>query len=188
MGRVVPIALADLIVFFLVGIWHGASWKYVVYGLLNGGIIAFSELMGGTYRNWKKALHISGKETWYKLFQIVRTYIIVNLRWFYDRSDTLTEGNYLVKQAFTHFNWSQILDIAAGSKGTEFVPYALLIIAVGCIIMVTVGVLKERGIDVFEKILALPVPVSAAICIVLFLMIGLFGSTAAPKGFIYAQF
>ena len=54
--------------------------------------------------------------------------------------------------------------------------------------MVTVGVLKERGIDVFEKILALPVPVSAAICIVLFLMIGLFGSTAAPKGFIYAQF
>ena len=187
-GRVVPIALADFIVFFLVGIWHGASWKYVVYGLLNGGIIAFSELMAGNYRNMKKALHITGKEKWYHAFQIIRTYIIVNLRWFYDRSDTLSEGNYLVKQAFTHFDWSQIFDIAAGSGGTEFVPAALLIIAVGCVIMVTVGVLKERGVDIREKILSLPIPAAAAIYIVLFLMIGIFGSTAAPKGFIYAQF
>ena len=188
MGRVVPIALADLIVFFLVGIWHGASWKYVVYGLLNGGIIAFSELMGGTYRNWKKALHISGKETWFHIFQIVRTYIIVNLRWFYDRSDTLAEGNYLVKQAFTHFDWSQILEVEAGSRGTEYVPQALIILAIGCIIMVTAGTLKERGIDIRKKILSFPAPVSAAIYIMIFLMIGLFGCTAAPKGFIYAQF
>ncbi|MCR5543956.1 MAG: MBOAT family protein [Eubacterium sp.] len=187
-GRVVPIALADLIVFFLVGIWHGASWKYVVYGLLNGGIIAFSELMGGPYKSWKKALHISGKEGWYHIFQIVRTYILVNLRWFYDRSDTLKDGNYLVKQAFTHFNWSQVFDISAGSGGTEAVPKALIIILSGCIIMVTVGVLKERGKDLREKILALPAPVSAAIYIIIFLLIGLFGCTAAPKGFIYAQF
>ena len=187
-GRVVPIALADLIVFFLVGIWHGASWKYVVYGLINGGIIAFSELMGGTYRNMKKTLHISGKEKWYQLFQIVRTYIIVNLRWFYDRSDTLSEGNYLVKQAFTHFKWSQIFDISVGTGGTEAVPGALLIIALGCIVMVTVGVLKERGVDIREKIMSLPKPAAAAFYIVLFLMIGLLGSTAAPKGFIYAQF
>ena len=188
MGRVVPIALADLIVFFLVGIWHGASMKYVVYGLLNGGIIAFSELMVGPYRTWKKALHISGKETWYHIFQIVRTFILVNLRWFYDRSDTLKEGNYLVKQAFTHFDWGQVFDIAAGSRGTEYVPWALLILGIGCLIMVTFGVLKEKGIDVQEKILSLPVPVAALIFIVLFILIGLFGCTAAPKGFIYAQF
>ena len=188
MGRVVPIALADLIVFFLVGIWHGASWKYVVYGLLNGGIIAFSELMGGTYRSWKKALHITGKENWFHIFQIVRTYILVNLRWFYDRSDTLTQGNYMVRQAFTHFDPSQIFDIAAGSQGRAFVPWALLIIAVGCIIMVTVGVLKEKGIDVRAKIASLPLPAAAGIYLLLFLLIGLFGSTAAPRGFIYAQF
>lgn len=188
MGRVVPIALADFIVFFLVGIWHGASWKYVVYGLLNGGIIAFSELMGGTYRNWKKVLHISGRETWYHIFQIVRTYVIVNLRWFYDRSDTLAEGNYLVKQACTHFDWSQVFDIAAGRGGTGFVPAALAIMGVGCLVMVAAGVLKEKGVDLQEKLLAMPKPAAAAVLILLFLMIGLFGSTSAPKGFIYAQF
>ncbi len=40
-GRAIPIGAANLIVFFLVGIWHGAAWKYIVYGMYNGIIIAF---------------------------------------------------------------------------------------------------------------------------------------------------
>lgn len=188
MGRVVPIALADLIVFFLVGIWHGASWKYVVYGLMNGGIIAFSELMAGQYRSWKKALHISGNETWFQIFAIVRTFIIVNLRWFFDRSDTLTQGMYMIKQSVTHFDPSQLFLISAGSGGTAYVPYALLTIFVGCIIMVTVGCLQERGVKIRESLSRLPLPVTVGIYLLLLIAIGLFGSTAAPRGFIYAQF
>ena len=188
LGRVIPIALADLIVFFLVGIWHGASWKYVVYGLLNGGIIAFSELMGGPYRSWKKALHISGKEGWFHAFQVVRTFILVNLRWFYDRSDTLTQGNYMVKQAFSHFSPAQVLQIPAGSQGAAFVPWALLIIAAGCVVMVLVESRSEKGMSVQERLSSLPFPATAAVYLLLFVLIGLFGSTAAPKGFIYAQF
>ena len=188
-GRVVPIAAADLIVFLLVGIWHGASWKYVVYGLLNGGIIAFSELMGGTYRNMKKALHISGKEKWYYLFTVFRTFILVNLRWFFDRSDTLRQAFYMIRQSFTRFNPSLILQIPAGSLGTAYVPYALLTIAIGCAVMVSVGILEERGVDVRAAISEkLPLPAVTALYVALFLLIGLFGCTAAPRGFIYAQF
>lgn len=188
-GRVIPIAVADMIVFFLVGIWHGASWKYVFYGILNGAIIAFSELMGGTYKNMKKTLHISGKETWYHIFAIVRTFIIVNLRWFFDRSDSLSQGFYMVRQSFTRFTPGLLMEIPAGSLGTEYVPWALLTIAVGCFVMVFVGVLEERGIDVRQKLSdTLPFPVVAAIWMMLFVMIGLFGCSAAPRGFIYAQF
>lgn len=187
-GRVVPIALADLIVFFLVGIWHGASWKYVVYGLLNGGIIAFSELMAGYYRNWKKAFHITGKERWYMFFAIVRTFILVNLRWFFDRSDSLSQAIYMIRQAFTHFEPNQILTIAAGREGVAFVPYALLIIAVGCVIMIAVGCVQERGVRIRETLSKLPLPVTVMIYLLLLIAIGCFGCTASPRGFIYAQF
>ncbi len=187
-GRVLPIALADLIVFFLVGIWHGASWKYAVYGLLNGVIIAFSELMQGTYRNWKGKLHIKGQERWYVAFTVARTYILVNLRWFFDRSDTLGDAFYMIRQAFTHFAPSQILEISAGRGGTDFVPYALLIIAVSSAVMVTVGYFQEKGIAVRESLEKLPFPLTAGIYLLLFAAIGAFGSTAAPRGFIYAQF
>lgn len=187
-GRVVPIALADLIVFFLVGIWHGASWKYVMYGLLNGGIIAFSELMGENYRKLRKLMHIKGDEPWYHVVAIIRTFIIVNLRWFFDRSDTVTQGFYMIKQAFTHFNPAQILEISAGRGGTAYVPWALLIIAVGCIVMVTVGVFQEKGYHIRETLMKLPWPVTVCIYLLLLVLIGMFGSTAAPRGFIYAQF
>ncbi|MCF0132587.1 MAG: MBOAT family protein [Blautia sp.] len=187
-GRVIPIALADLITFFLVGIWHGASWNYVVYGLVNGIIIAFSELMGPTYRNWKKALHISGKEPWYYGFTLVRTFILVILRYYFVRSVTLTQGLYMVKLSFTHFDLSQILDIPAGSGGTAFAPWALLIIAAGCIVMITVGIFQEKGYHIRESLSKLPVPVTAAIYLVLLVLIGVFGTKASPRGFIYAQF
>jgi len=55
-GRTLPICLANLIVFFVVGVWHGAAWKYIVYGMYNGIIIAFSGLMAEHYRNWKKEI------------------------------------------------------------------------------------------------------------------------------------
>lgn len=187
-GRTVPIALADLIVFFLVGIWHGASWKYVMYGLLNGGIIAFSELMGGNYRKWRAVLHIKGDEAWYHVFAVVRTFILVNLRWFFDRSDTLSQGFYMIRQAVTHFAPSQILEISAGSGGTAFVPWALLIIVVGCAVMVTVGAFQEKGYHIREILARLPLSVTVCIYLLLLVLIGMFGSTAAPRGFIYAQF
>ena len=187
-GRLVPIALADVIVFIFVGLWHGASVKYLVYGLLNGGIIAFSELMGGRYAAMKRALRITGREKWYHVFSVVRTFLIVNFRWFFDRSDTLRQGCFMIRQAFTHFNPMLLMDIEAGREGTAFVPQALCIIAVSCAVMVAVGVAKEAGIDVRERIDSKPAPLRAAIYVLMFLMIGLFGSTASPRGFLYAQF
>ncbi len=188
MGRVVPIALSDLIVFFLVGIWHGISWKYAFYGLLNGGIIAFSELMAGPYRSWKKALRITGKEPWFQGFAILRTFLLVNFRWFFDRSDDLGQAFYMMRQACAHFAPAQLLDIPAGRAGTAFVPQALLILAVGCAVMVAVGCAKEKGIHIRESMSRLPLPMRAGIFLLLLVCIGLFGSTAAPRGFLYAQF
>ncbi len=72
-----PIGAANLIVFFVVGVWHGAAWKYIVYGMYNGIIIAFSGIMADNYRTWKKKLHITGKETWYYVFTVIRTFILV---------------------------------------------------------------------------------------------------------------
>ena len=38
-SRVLPVCIANLLVFFLVGVWHGPAWKFIVYGLYNGIIM-----------------------------------------------------------------------------------------------------------------------------------------------------
>ena len=187
-GRTLPICIANIVVFFVVGVWHGAAWKYIIYGLYNGLIIAFSGLMAGNYRSWKKKLHISGKETWYYVFTVIRTFILTVISMYFDRPDNMGVALHMMKLSVTRFNPSQILLIPAGKQGTTFTPYALLILAVGCVILFVVSVLQERGMKIRESLAKLPLPVTVTVYFCLLISIGFFGSTAVARGFIYAQF
>ena len=43
-GRVLPASIANILVFFLVGIWHGSQWHFIFWGLYNGIVIAVSDI------------------------------------------------------------------------------------------------------------------------------------------------
>ena len=188
MGRRLPICLANLVVFFVVGVWHGAAWKYIAYGIYNGVIIAFSGLMTDEYRKWKKTLKISGSERWYHVFMIVRTFILVNISWFFDCSATVGQAVRMMGYAVTSFTLAQLLTIPAGREGVAFTPYALAIICVGCVVVFIVSFLQERGVKIRETIAKQNFAVHFIVYLCLLLAIGFFGSTAEVRGFIYAQF
>lgn len=187
-GRKLPVCLANLIVFFLVGVWHGPAWKFIAYGMFSGSIIAFSGLMGDQYRKWKQALHIPKDARGYRIFMILRTFILVNISWFFDCADTVKEALFMMRQAMTTFRPNQLLLIPAGKEGTAFTPYVLVILVLGCILLLVVEILQERGIKVRETIANQNMVIYFLVYICLLLSIGFFGSTAAVRGFIYAQF
>ena len=60
-GRFATIAISDLIVFVLVGLWHGANWNNIGWGFYNGVIIATSGFLADVYQKWKQTLHINDK-------------------------------------------------------------------------------------------------------------------------------
>ncbi|MCD8104089.1 MAG: MBOAT family protein [Lachnospiraceae bacterium] len=187
-ARMVPIAIADVLVFLVVGIWHGAGGTYVFFGFYNGLIIGASELLADQYRKWKTALHISGNETWYHGFMIVRTLLLTISLMYFSRADSMAQAFYMIKSSLTSFNPALLLTIPAGRDGLSFTPYALAIIVCSFIVLLIVDILQERGVKIRESLSRLPLPATAAIYFVLLLSIGLFGSTDATKGFIYAQF
>ena len=43
-GKILPTYIATVVVFLTIGIWHGASWKYIAFGLYNGGLITLALL------------------------------------------------------------------------------------------------------------------------------------------------
>ena len=53
-GRVLPAAVANLLVFAVVGIWHGPQAHYLAWGLYNGLVIALADLLEPAF---KKAQH-----------------------------------------------------------------------------------------------------------------------------------
>ena len=107
---------------------------------------------------------------------------------YFDRADSVRQAFHMMKQSITQFAPAQLLLIPAGKQGTSFTPYALVIIAVGCIILFVISLLQERGVKIRESLARLPLPVTVAIYFCMLISIGLFGSTAVARGFIYAQF
>ena len=191
-GRTLPICLANLIVFFVVGIWHGAAWKFIVYGLYNGLIIAFSGLMAPAYRNWKKALHISDKSRAFHLFQMARTFVLVNISWFFDRAEDVPTAVLMMKNTLRRLDFRQVLEpgIEIGeASGTTFTVVALGVILGGCLLLFAVSVLQEQGKDLAEIFTRQHWLVKAAVYLCLILALPVLGQPSGESGgFIYAQF
>src|SRR5699024_1932353 len=80
-----PASIASLIVFTIVGVWHGSSWKYVAFGLYHGFFILSSSLLAPVYSKLIDKLKIDTSTFSWGLFQILRTFFITAVGRFFSR-------------------------------------------------------------------------------------------------------
>lgn len=185
-GRVLPICLANLLIFFLVGIWHGAAWKFIAYGLYNGIIIAFSSLMDPVYKWCLSKLHINGESKPWKLFQILRTVLLINIGWYFDMAVDLKAAIVMMKNTFTGLSFSTFTDgslLKLGLKERDFI-----FIGFGCLVWFIISLLQEHKVKIRESLAAAPLPIRWAIYFALIFATPFLGYIGATTGFIYAQF
>lgn len=84
-------AAALLVTFLVSGIWHGASWGFLVWGGLHGLYLAGSTY----YRPYQKRLHDwlgIGKSGWLKCWQTLVTFNLVCFAWVFFRANSLAEA------------------------------------------------------------------------------------------------
>ena len=91
-GNKVPIwrwAINILIVWLVSGIWHGANWTFVVWGLFHGILILLSGLPKQIKK--RKGLSLSSKESnkFIGVLSIIGTFVLVNVGWILFRSDSI---------------------------------------------------------------------------------------------------
>ncbi len=187
-GRLIPICISNLIVFFIVGIWHGPTWGNIGWGLYNGVIIAFSSFFASSYLTAKEKLHINDKAAWYRFFMMFRTFVIIHISWLFDCASSPGEAFKLLGYSVTRFAPAELLTISSGKQGTAYTPYALLTIGIGCLLLLAVSILKEKGKRIPDIMGSLPLPAEFALCMILLICIPLFSPMATVRGFIYAQF
>lgn len=187
-GRNVPIALSNLIVFFLVGVWHGPTWGNIGWGLYNGVIIAFSIFAENRYRQLKKKLHINDKSRGWHVFMVLRTFALMNLSWYFDCVDSLQTALKMIRYSVTQFDPSVFLTVSAGKQGAAYTPVALVILLTGCVCLFAVSFLQEKGVDFHRVIARQPVMIQVTVCFVLLMAALMLGPMSAGRGFIYAQF
>ena len=77
-----------LIVFIITGIWHGANWTFLVWGLFHGFFLIFEKITG------------LNKQEKYKPIRWLLTMLIVITAWVFFRADTIYDALQYIKAMF----------------------------------------------------------------------------------------
>ena len=92
-------ALALLVTFLVSGIWHGATWGFVLWGLLHGIYLATSTFYKPHQRRLYKWLRIKeGKLL--RVWQVIATFNLITFAWIFFRANTLSEIRYIISNIF----------------------------------------------------------------------------------------
>lgn len=191
LSKVLPVSIASLITFIVVGVWHGAYWKYVGFGLWNGLIIMVSTLLEDKYDAWKKALHIKDTNPLFILFQMFRTFLIVLVGYYFDIAPGFRAALNMMWSSVTDFHISELsdpglLDIL-GVSGA-----GLCIAAIATLVVFVCSVIQENsGKTLRESICSQSFYVQAGVFLLLFWVVaifGVYGPGTDPAEFVYMQF
>jgi D-alanyl-lipoteichoic acid acyltransferase DltB (MBOAT superfamily) len=151
------------------GIWHGAAWKFVIWGALHGGMLAVERMLTGG----RPVDAGTARPLWRRALAVVFIFHFVCFCWIFFRVESVAQaGDFLTGLA----NWSQ--------PSTLLTPFLGSLIAFGLLIQFTPPDMIERLDRIYHRFPVWLVGVLAGVALLLMEMVG--GDSSAP--FIYFQF
>lgn len=188
-GKMLPTFLASFITFFLVGVWHGSSYKYVVYGLWNSIIIAGSILLEPVYKKVLSRLKVNTECFSWQLFQIVRTFFLVSIGRIFSRADSCMASFAMLKNMFAEFNPWVLTDGTLYELGLSAREMFLVFLVI--IVLFVVSLMQEKGMRIRETLDKQNMLFQWLVVIgaIVFLLIyGAYGESFNASDFVYQQF
>lgn len=189
-ARVIPMSYALFFVWFCNGLWHGASFKYIFYGLYYYFIMVIAQLSKPLTDRILRVLHINIKSKSYNAFQIIRTTAFVCVGMLIFRAESLVSAFNMFISIFTRLNIS-VSSITAPMVATDMRKASFILIILSMIIIFIVGLIQQRGICISRSIISVPfyarwVLYIASVLTVIIL--GVYGAGYDASSFIYGQF
>jgi D-alanyl-lipoteichoic acid acyltransferase DltB (MBOAT superfamily) len=176
----VPAIFGLIIVWFLTGLWHGASWNYVLWGLYFGLIIIFGIIVEPLFDKFYNKTKINRNAGWVNAIRLVRTLLLLafgkilfetaSLSGTFDFISKLFDGNnyFGTTALYEHLGWA------------SFIVAVVLSIAV-----LVVDIIQERHptTTFLDKLRKIPLWVQWTLFILLIVCIVWFGyyGSGLPK-------
>lgn len=178
-----------LIVFLVSGLWHGANWTFIIWGLMNGVMLVTGNLTRGLRERWQDRLGVDRSAFSYRLGQRLFTFLLICVTWVFFRANTLGDAAGMFARMATDFQAPRLFSEAVFqlAGGTRIVTVLLLSI----IALLAVDWLKDRGADLASQVQAQNGWFRWAVYLGLVLVIllyGVYGNLYAQTQFIYFQF
>ena len=189
-GKKIPSFMAMFIVYFLVGFWHGAEWKYIVYGLWNGIFIMSGILLEDQYSYMKKRLGIQEKKFSWKFFQMFRTFVLCSIGRFFSRAANVKVAFFMIAASFKNiYNIAFLVDTTLINLGLSTADWILL--GIMLLIIIGVDIAHEKGIKIRQAIAEQGIIFRWIIyytAVFSILIFGIYGAEYDSAAFIYQNF
>lgn len=190
-GKMVPSVAAPMVVFFLIGIWHGLSWQYIINGLYNAIIISSSVALAPLYKKAAEKLKVNTQSFSFRLFQIARTFCLLCISRIIVRAPSIEDAFKMIKALFTDFDFAFI----TGTTGEIFQlgvsQKEMLVLFVALLVLLVVGILQESGIKMRETIAKQNIVfrwILYLVALAVILIFGMYGPEYDASSFIYGGF
>ena len=106
LARVLPVMIAQIVVWTTTGLWHGAAWTYVAWGVLHG-IYQIVENILMVYRKKGKPAFLSGYPRLQSVWQIGGTFFLVCIGYVFFRSESFGQAWYIISHSIR--GWGVLL-------------------------------------------------------------------------------
>ncbi len=189
-ARAVIGGISNLLVFALVGLWHGPEKHYLFWGLYNGAIIAISDAIAPLFAWFKKIPENSARGRTMYVFRIMRTFLIVVFAGYFDVIDTVSIGLSCFVNTVAHFDFADGIHMigelfTGGITSLE----AMITAGVALAMLITNSVYKERGRLPLRRFRTTRYYVRWGICFTLMaILLYSFTVSSGVRGFMYAAF
>lgn len=188
-GKILPTSLITFCLFFIIGIWHGAEFKYIAFGLYNGIIITTSLILEPFYHTMLEKFKINGHSKLWHLFRILRTTVIVFVGRYLTRGISFKAAGVMMKRSVLSFGSFATFKSQIASMSLLKMDY--LIIFLGVLIILIFGTLEEKGYDIrksLEKQHGLIQFTALFSILAVLIMFGIYREGYIASEFIYKQF
>ena len=182
-GKYLTLSIASFVVYFIIGIWHGAGLNFLAFGLYNGTIITLGLIFEERNKAFREKIGLKDTSLTYKVLKIFSTLVIVFIGRYFTRSAGLRTALHMMKKTLVDRSFRY------AATGLSKLDYAVILISL--ILVFIVSLAEEKEIDVKEKVLKLK-PIYLFTGLLIFMAFvayfGVFASGFTKVDFIYRNY
>ena len=181
--KTLPTVLALFAVWICNGIWHGPEWKYIVYGMYYFVIIFISLMTEPLFKKFYAKVKINPQNKFLNACRHLRTILIILIGETIFGANSLGDAFMILGSVFRPYQGSIF------SLGLDWKELVIALLGAG--MMLVVGILKERKVDIRAAIASKVLPLRWApyLAMVVFIAVfGAYGEFYSVVPFIYGAF
>lgn len=177
-----------MITFLVSGLWHGASWNYVIWGALHGIFQVISHMLKPVRDKANRFFKIDENCFSHRLFRALFTFSLINFAWVFFRAPSLRDAVKYLSQIVTRFNFGSMFSPSFFKLGLGKDDFMLVIAML--LVLLMISSLRNRmnlreAVARQNLLFRWLVYITAVLSVLIF---GMYGSNYTAVPFLYFQY